>query len=121
MHLLVPRDYQHKKPQLLQLQTASVASISVAAAGTGIALVPIYYTYSASALGSVTIFAGTAGSTLIYISGAAGGAVEGHYWDYKVTPNKALVLENQGTPGNGFLNVWYVAVRLGAGTSGLTL
>lgn len=116
--MLVPKDFQHKKALLLQLNFATAASGAGAAAATGLRYVPIYWTLSASAAGSAAVYAGTGGSELIRIKFGAAALVDGYYWDNVLQSNKLLVAEVEGAVGVGQFNVYYVAVRRGAGSGG---
>lgn len=116
---LVPKAFQHKKLKLLQLDFATAASTSVAAAGTGLRLVPVYWRFTSSGIGSGVIYAGTGGSTLIMTKFGAAAAGDGYYWDDNATSNKGLVLEMEGAVGVGQFQVWYVVKRMGAGSDGL--
>lgn len=118
--LLVPKDFQHKKAQLLNLNFATAGSTSVAAA-TGLRHIPVYWRISASAAGSMAIYAGTAGSELIRSKFIAGANDDAYFWDNDLTSNKALVLEVEGAVGVGQAQVWYITVRRGAGSSGTGL
>jgi len=115
---LVPKDLGHKKAQLQQLNFATAASGATDAPGTGLAFIPVYYSFSASAAGSAAVYAGTGGSELIRIKFAANTPVSGAYWDSDIEPAKRLVLEVEGAVGVGQFNVWYVVHRVGAGSSG---
>lgn len=118
--ILVPRDYIHKKPQLVKLQFSTAASGASGAPGTGIRYVPVYWQLSASGVGSGAIYAGTAGSELLRLKWGAAANIDGCFWDNEGTANKRLVLEVEGAVGIGEFNVWYVAKRAGAGDSGTT-
>lgn len=116
---LVPKGFQHKKAQLLQLDFATDASTSIAAAGTGLRIVPIYWRLSpGSTRGSAVIYAGTAGSTLVRTRFEPNSAQDGFYWDTNITSNKGLVIEVESGTSVGQFQVWYVVKRMNAGGDG---
>ncbi len=101
--------------------SGSVGSTSATAAGTGAAMIPVYFWCTASAIATLTCFNGTSGSTLFTIKTTTHGAIDGSFWDDAILPNKALVIEAEGTPGICEFHVWYVVRRIGAGGGGTTL
>lgn len=119
---LVPRHLEHKKVQVKVLNFATAASGAVAAAGTGLALIPVWYHISASGVGSAAVYAGTSGSELIRLKFGGGLApVNGPWWDGGVSANKTLLLEVEGAVGVGQFVVWYIVHRSNAGDGALTL
>lgn len=109
-----------KRVKLKSLLFADAASVSATAVGTGLAMIPVYWTLSGSSAGSAAVWAGTSGSELIRIKSGTSQAQSGYFWDDTITPNKTLVME-VGAMGVGAFNVWYVVKRIGAGDSGTGL
>jgi hypothetical protein len=99
-----------------------VSSTSLAAPGTGLVYVPIYFSATASAVGSITYYNGTGGSALFFAKMAAGGGVEFAFWEQpsRMSANKApnLISETDNI-GTHDAHVYMIVVRAAAGSDGL--
>lgn len=122
--ILVPKHELHNKLRHLAIAGATTASgsNSFSAPGTGLVFIPVYFTGSASAVGSMRYVNGTSGTTLFTVKFQAGGNVEFSFWEEpsQMAANKAAYLEAE-TAGLGVhdAHVWVMTVRGGAGGDAL--
>lgn len=119
------RPFNVKNHRLLHtyLASATVASTSIAAPGSGLSWVPVYAWGLSSAVASLTVTNGTSGTAFFGLKTVAGVVVEVTYWDETYLANKPLVIASDLNGGGTFdFHVWYTIRRTGAGTtSGTTL
>lgn len=125
MSHLIPERFRDKtiKHRAYTFATGVAATVCVTAPGTGLAIVPIYMAWHASAAGSFTLKKGSGGSTYFHGAFTINNELAGTpWWDdgasESIGSNTALELVTAATPGAGQFHVWYVVCRLGAGDSG---
>lgn len=116
------RSRQHHKIQHMRhaFTDGAASVVLVTAKGTGLNIMPIWYRYQASAAGSMTLFAGTAGASVFHCRVVtAGDERNGPWWDPTgVGANKHIMIEKEAGVGKGEFEIWYIVVRTGAGGSG---
>lgn len=116
---LVPKHELENKIKHLRVNSATLASNSVAAAGTGFVFVPVYAWAVGSAAATLTCFNGTGGSNLFEWKLVPGTYAEMYFWEEPsvMSTNKCLVIESNTGIGVHDFHVWYVKVRGGAGAN----
>lgn len=105
--------------------TGAATTTLLAAPGTGLAIVPVYMYWHASAVGSFTLQKGLSGSVMLH-----GNFQTAHipdqlpWWDdgasETVGANTAIAIVKADGCGAGEFHLWYVICRLGAGGGGTT-
>lgn len=118
---LVPVDFEKFKPVRRRIFFASNASLAtvLATSGTGKNLIPIFYRYTGSAAATISVIAGSSGTTLIAGQVVANaGESWGPWWD-STGAGEAVNIEIVSTNGigNGSYELWYIVVPATAGLS----
>lgn len=119
--LLVPKHEQENKLKHLRINSATLASTSLAAPGTGFVYVPVYMWACGSAAASIAYTNGTGGSVLMELKLAIGVPGDVCYWEEPslLVANKCPVLASEQGIGVHDAQVWVMKVRGGAGQDGL--
>ena len=120
MHL-VPKHQLENKPKHLRLNSSTTASTSMAAPGTGLVYVPVYFFCTASGIASITVYNGTGGSALFDVK-TGQGIYEFAFWEEPslMSAHKCPVIEANAGVGVHDAHLWVVSVRAGAGQDALT-
>lgn len=116
---LRPFNVKNHRVKRLVLASATTASTSISAPGTGLCIIPVYWWAIASAVASIAALNGTTGTAWFAAKTVAGQMAFGDYWEDTYLANKPLVLESTLAGGGTVdFHVWYVIRRVGAGESG---
>lgn len=101
---------------------STLSSTSYAAPGTGMVYVPVYAWVTGSAVASVTLYNGTAGSQMFTMKTQIGGFTQIDFWEdpSAMAWNKCPVLESNTGIGVHEFHVWAIAMRGGPGAGALT-
>lgn len=124
--LLVPKGFQHKRVihRNHAFATGAAATTLVTAQATGLAIVPVYMAWVASAAGSFTLTKGSGGASYFAGGFLAGQVQSTDWWDDGVTEGvgaaTSLEIVKAAGVGAGQFHVWYMIVRIGAGGGGTT-
>lgn len=122
---LIPKSRQHHAIQHSHhaWATGVAATVMITAKGTGLSIVPVWYRYQSSAAGSITLFAGSGGASVMHARVVtAGDERSGPWWDPSgVGSNTDLEIIKELGIGKGEFDMWYVIIRVGAGAGGNTL
>lgn len=118
---LVPVDFEKFKPVRRRVFFASAGSLStvLATSATGKNLIPIFYRYTGSGAATISVIAGSSGTTLIAGQVVANaGESWGPWWDSTgAGENTNIEIVASNGVGNGSYELWYIVVP---GTPGLT-
>lgn len=117
---LVPGFLQHKKIQhrYHDFATGAAATVLITAPATGLVLIPVWYRYTASAAGSVTLFAGSGGASVFQAYFVAGDERTGPWYGTDVGAATSIEIVKAAGVGRGTFDLWYIVHRLGAGSGG---
>lgn len=119
---LRPFAVKNKRLKRAVFASATTASMSITAPGTGLCIIPVYWWAISSGVASLAALNGTSGTVWFAPKTAAGVLADAPYWDDTYLANKALVLESTLNGGGVTdFHVWYVVRRVGAGGDGLGL
>lgn len=100
--------------------TATAASMSITAPGTGLGFIPVYWYAITSGVASFAVTNGTSGTSFFTVKTVAGQVAAADYWEDTFLSNKPLVIESTlNGAGVTDFHVWFVIRRLGAGNDGL--
>ena len=109
-----PVQHSHKR-----LSGATTGATMVSALGTGISCCPVYIRCSASVAVSMFLSLGSSAGSFWRSNFIVGkGEISMPWWDNTLTPNTSINLEVPTDPGVGEFDLWWIAWRSGAGSSG---
>ena len=98
---------------------ATTFATVVSALGTGLSIVPIYFRFNGSVAASMFLTIGSGGASIFRTRFVVSNAeMNTPWWDSTYAANTPILIEMATDPGVGEFDIWFIAMRTGAGQSG---